>query len=230
MRLKPRIDDNNEGNIFWITMTDLMTGLVLVFIVMFLYSYISNNAAAVQQKIAKENATKTLQEALNKQSINAIIEPNSGVVKISDLELFEIGSYTLSKKGKQYLDKFAPVYLNSIFSDKYLEKNVAKIIVQGHTDSQTFIGQYSEDEQYMKNMELSLNRAFEVANYMTNTPYNKNNGNRLRKMIVVEGASFSDPIIVSGKEDFAKSRRVELKLVMKKDKKFSTMLNNLFYF
>lgn len=218
MRLKPRIDDNNEGNIFWITMTDLMTGLVLVFIVMFLYSYISNNAAAVQQKIAKENATKTLQEALNKQSINAIIEPNSGVVKISDLELFEIGSYTLSKKGKQYLDKFAPIYLNSIFSDKYLEKNVAKIIVQGHTDSQTFIGQYSEDEQYMKNMELSLNRAFEVANYMTNTPYNKNNGNRLRKMIVVEGASFSDPIIIGGKEDFAKSRRVELKLVMKKDK------------
>ena len=36
MRLKPKIEDNNEGNIFWITMTDLMTGLVLVFIVMFL--------------------------------------------------------------------------------------------------------------------------------------------------------------------------------------------------
>ena len=67
----------------------------------------------------------------------------------------------------------------------------------------------------MKNMELSLNRAFAVANYMSNTPYNKENGDRLRKMIVVEGASFSEPVIVDGKEDFAKSRRVELKLVMK---------------
>jgi hypothetical protein len=35
-------------------------------------------------------------------------------------------------------------------------------------------------------------------------------------MIIVEGASYSDPIIVDGKEDFDKSRRVELKLIMKK--------------
>ena len=215
MRLKPKLDDSGDGNIFWITMTDLMTGLVLVFIVMFLYSYISNNANAMQQEIAKENATKNLQESLNKQEINATIEPNSGIVKISDLELFETSSYTLSNKGKAFLDKFAPVYLDSIFSDKYLEKNVSKIIVQGHTDSQTFVGKYSADEQYMKNMELSLNRAFEVANYMTNTPYNKNNGDKLRKMIIVEGASFSMPVLTNGKEDFAKSRRVELKLVMK---------------
>jgi outer membrane protein OmpA-like peptidoglycan-associated protein len=67
----------------------------------------------------------------------------------------------------------------------------------------------------MKNMELSLKRAFEVANYMTNTSYNKINGDRLRKMIIVEGASFSAPVTENGKENYAKSRRVELKLVMK---------------
>ena len=50
---------------------------------------------------------------------------------------------------------------------------------------------------------------------MTNTPYNKANGNRWRKMIIVEGASFSTPVLVNGKEDYAKSRRVELKVVMK---------------
>ena len=65
-------------------------------------------------------------------------------------------------------------------------------------------------------MDLSLKRAYAVANYMTNTPYNKANGNRLRKMIIVEGASFSTPILVNGKEDFGKSRRVELKVVLKK--------------
>ena len=65
-------------------------------------------------------------------------------------------------------------------------------------------------------MDLSLKRAYAVANYMTNTPYNKANGNRLRKMIIVEGASFSTPILIDGKEDFGKSRRVELKVVLKK--------------
>lgn len=216
MRLKRKFEENNEGNIFWITMTDLMTGLVLVFVVMFFYTYINSHVEIVKQNIARENATKALEDSLKNQNITANVDPISGVVKISDLELFELSSYKLSEKGKIYLSKFAPAYLDSIFSNEYLSKNINKIVIQGHTDSQTFAGKYSDDEQYMKNMELSLNRAYEVANYMTNTPYNKTNGNKLRKMIVVEGASFSEPIIVNGKEDFAKSRRVELKLVMKK--------------
>ncbi len=216
MRIRPKTEETNDGNIFWITMTDLMTGLVLVFIVLFFYTYLTGHVDKIQSELAQENASKSLQETLKKQDIEASIDPVSGVVKISDLELFDVNSYKLSGKGKAYLDKFAPAYLDSLFSNEYLDKNIDKIIIQGHTDSQTFAGKFSDDEQYMKNMELSLNRAYEVANYMTNTPYNKNNGNRLRKMIIVEGASFSDPVMVDGKEDFAKSRRVELKLVMKK--------------
>ena len=183
---------------------------------MFFYTYMTSHLELVKQNLAKENATKSLEESLKTQNIDATIDPISGVVKISDLELFELSSYTLSDKGKAYLDKFAPAYLDSLFSNEYLNKNIDKIIIQGHTDSQTFAGEYNEDEQYMKNMELSLNRAYAVANYITNTPYNKANGNKLRKMIIVEGASFSNPIIINNKEDFAKSRRVELKLVMKK--------------
>lgn len=216
MRLRQKQNNDNQENIFWVTMTDLMTGLVLVFIVLFFYTFITGHMARVQQDLAKENASKSLQETLKKQDIQASVDPVSGVVKISDLELFDVNSYKLSAKGKAYLDKFAPAYLNSLFSNDYLDKNIDKIIIQGHTDSQTFAGKFTEDEQYMKNMELSLNRAWEVANYMTNTPYNKANGNRLRKMIIVEGASFSDPVIVNGKEDYAKSRRVELKLILKK--------------
>lgn len=216
MRLRPKSEEPNDGNIFWITMTDLMTGLVLVFIVLFFYTFLTGHIEQVQQELAQENASKSLQESLKQQDIEATVDPISGVVKISNLELFEVNSYKLSPKGKEYLSKFAPAYLDSLFSNGYLNKNIDKIVIQGHTDSQTFAGKFSDDEQYMKNMELSLNRAYEVANYMTNTPYNKNNGNRLRKMIIVEGASFSDPVLVNGKEDYAKSRRVELKLVMKK--------------
>lgn len=215
MRFKARTEENGEGNIFWITMTDLMTGLVLVFIVLFFYTYMTSHFDKIQQDLAKENASKTLQETLKQKDIEATVDPVSGVVKISDLELFDLNSYKLSPKGKEYLNKFAPAYFDSLFSNEYLDKNIDKIIIQGHTDSQTFKGEFSSDEQYMKNMELSLNRAFEVANYMTGTSYNKINGDKLRKMILVEGASYSNPVLVKGKEDFAKSRRVELKIVMK---------------
>ena len=124
------------------------------------------------------------------------------------------------------MKKFAPAYLNSLFSNEYLNKNLDKIIIQGHTDSQTFKGEYSKDEQYMKNMELSLKRAYAVADYMINTPYNKANGDKLHKMIVVEGASFSNPVYTNGKEDYAKSIRVELKIVMKEKNQFKDNLDN----
>ena len=218
MRIRPRKEDTGVDNIFWVTMTDLMTALVLVFIVLFFYFFLTSYYEKIQSKLEQKKAAQALEETLKKQNIDANIDA-AGVVKISDLELFDVNSYELSEKGKQYLAKFSPAYLDSIFSNEYLNKNIEKIIIQGHTDSQTFRGEYSEDEQYMKNMELSLKRAYEVANYMTNTPYNKENGNRLRKMIIVEGASFSSPVLVNGKEDYAKSRRVELKVVMKQDGK-----------
>ena len=218
MRLRRSNEDSGEGNVFWMTMTDLMTGLVLVFIIMFIYSYLTGQVQEYKQTAAKESATQALAETLKDQNIEATVDKTSGVVKISDLELFEINSYELSNKGKAYLDKFAPAYLNSLLTNEYMQENLQKIIIQGHTDSQIFGGELSEDEQYMKNMQLSLNRAYEVANYMTKTPYNKEFGNQLRKMVIVEGASSSDPIIVDGKEDYNKSRRVELKLVFKNAK------------
>lgn len=219
MRLKLKKEENNQDNIFWVTMTDLMTALVLVFIVLFFYTYMSSYYEKIQGQLEQQKAAEALERNLKEQKIQASIDGASGVVKISDLELFELNSYELSPKGKKYLDKFAPAYFNSLFTSEYLDKNIQKIIIQGHTDSQTFKGKFSEDEQYMKNMELSLKRAYSVANYMTGTQYNKSNGERLRKMIIVEGASFSSPVIENGKEDYAKSRRVELKLVMKNDKK-----------
>lgn len=212
-------EENSENNIFWVTMTDLMTALVLVFIILFFYAYMTSFADKIERAAEQQKAAEALQETLQKQNIEASVNGITGIVKISDLELFDINSYELSPKGKQYLSKFAPAYLDSLFSNAYLKENLDKIIIQGHTDSQTFAGKYSKDEQYMKNMELSLKRAYAVANYMINTPYNKTNGDKLHKMIIVEGASYSNPILTNGREDFAKSRRVELKIVMKEKHK-----------
>ena len=155
MRIKLHREDNSQDNIFWVTMTDLMTALVLVFIVLFFYTYMTSYYEKIQGKLEQKKASEALEQTLKEQNIDANIDEVTGVVKISDLELFNVNSYELSDKGKKYLDKFAPAYLNSLFSNDYLDKNIEKIIIQGHTDSQTFRGQYSDDEQYMKNMELS---------------------------------------------------------------------------
>ena len=216
MYIKRKSSDSQENNIFWVTMTDLMTALVLVFMVLFFYTYITSFAEKIERTTAQQKASEALQETLQQKQLSAVVDATSGVVKISDLELFDLNSYELSDKGKAYLTSFAPAYFDSLFANDYLKNHIDKIVIQGHTDSQTYKGVFSDDEQYMKNMDLSLKRAYTVANFMTKTPYNKINGSRLRKMIIVEGASFSSPVLNSkGKEDYAKSRRVELKIVMK---------------
>ena len=53
MRLRHKPDNDSDGNIFWITMTDLMTGLVLVFVVMFFYTYLNSHQGKMAESIAQ---------------------------------------------------------------------------------------------------------------------------------------------------------------------------------
>ena len=52
MKLRRPKEDNNQDNIFWVTMTDLMTALVLVFIVLFFYTYMTSYFEKIQSSIS----------------------------------------------------------------------------------------------------------------------------------------------------------------------------------
>ena len=215
--LKTRHFQNNDTqeNIFWITMTDLLLGLAVIFIVLFVLAMTGFAQAKLQEQQLKSEVAKDLAEELKAKNINAQIDLMTGDVKLSDLQLFEVGSYQLSNDGKIFLNKFVPIYINAVFDNPKIANKVKNIIIQGHTDSQSFANIQSKDIQFIKNMELSTNRANEVAKYIFFTPYNKQYSNKLHKMLTVEGKSYSEPVLINGKEDFAKSRRVELKLVVK---------------
>lgn len=210
-------NSNNEvqENVFWITMTDLLLGLAVIFIVLFVLAMTGFTQAKLQELHLKSEVAKDLAQELNSKNIYAQVDLSSGIVKLSDLQLFELGSYQLSNDGKAFLNKFIPIYLNAVYSNPKIADKVVNIVIQGHTDSQSFAGVSSKDLQFIKNMELSTQRANEVAKYMFYTPYNKAYSAKLHKMLVVEGKSFSQPVLVNGKEDYDKSRRVELQLVVK---------------
>lgn len=210
-------NSNNEvqENVFWITMTDLLLGLAVIFIVLFVLAMTGFTQAKLQEQHLKSEVAKDLAQELNSKNIYAQVDLSSGIVKLSDLQLFELGSYQLSNDGKAFLNKFIPIYLNAVYSNPKIADKVVNIVIQGHTDSQSFAGVSSKDLQFIKNMELSTQRANEVAKYVFYTPYNKAYSAKLHKMLVVEGKSFSQPVLVNGKEDYDKSRRVELQLVVK---------------
>ena len=204
-----------EGNIFWTTMSDLLLGLAIIFMVLFVLAMTGFTQETVKQKQSQMEASKELVEKLKEADIEATVDTMTGDVKISDLELFELNSYELSDKGKIYLNKLIPIYMENIFSNQELLENITNIVVQGHADSQQYVNVGTENEQFVKNMTLSLQRANSVAEYIFKTNFNSNYDEQLRKMLVVEGRSYSNPVIVDGVEDYDKSRRVELKLKVK---------------
>ena len=209
--------DEHEENVFWTTMSDLMLGLAVVFMTLFVLAISGFSEQVLEQKQQQVQASNEIVEKLKEQDIEAEIDKMTGDIKISDLELFEVNSWVLSKKGQQYLDKLIPIYIDTIFSKPELLVGIDNLVIQGHTDSQSFSGLSTKDEQFAKNMELSLKRANSVAQYMFKTNFDKQYSEKLRSMMAVEGKSFANPVLKEdGTEDYAKSRRVELKLKVKR--------------
>ncbi len=207
--------NETQENVFWITMTDLLLGLSVIFIVLFVLAMTGFSQAKLQEQTIKSEVAKDLAKTLKEKNIDAQIDLTTGNVKLSDVQLFELGSWELSDAGKQFLNKFIPIYLNAVFENDKIADKVENIVIQGHTDSQLFAGGGDKNIQFVKNMELSTKRANEVAKYIFYTPYNKSYSDKLHKILLVEGKSFSEPVLVNGKEDYAKSRRVELELNVK---------------
>ena len=216
IRFMGQQNNGAEENIFWVTMADLLLGLAIIFITLFVLAMTGFSQQNIQQQQVQMEVSQKIGEELQKADIDVDVDKMSGDLKISDVELFELNSYVLSPKGKKLLDKLAPIYINSIFADKELSNQIQHIIIQGHTDSQTFAVITSKDEQFLRNMDLSLKRANAVAEYIFKTNYDKKYAEQFRKIVVVEGKSFNEPVLnEQGKEDYAKSRRVELKLKVK---------------
>lgn len=215
IKINKKKAETDEENVFWVTMSDMLLGLMMVFMTLFVLTITGFSQQKLSQQTTQSEVAKRLIKNMQEQKIYATIDKITGQVKISNLELFDVNSYTLSENGKRYLDKFIPVYVDTIFSNKNLSDKITNIVIQGHTDSQTYAGISSKEEQFIKNMDLSLKRANAVESYIFSTNYNKRYKDKLIKKLVVTGKSYTEPIMVNGKEDYNKSRRVELKLIVK---------------
>ena len=221
-------NDTGDDNVFWVTMSDLLLGLVVVFLVLFVFAITGFTQNKINEQETQYQITEKIVKELEKNNIKVEADKFSGRIKISDLELFELNSWELSPKGRAYMSKFVPVYLDTIMKDEKIAENVSQIIIEGHTDSQSFAGAKTPEEKYYKNMDLSLKRASSVAQYIVYSNYagKEKYEKELFKLLSVEGKGPSEPVIVNGKEDFKKSRRVELK-IMFKDKNILDAINKV---
>jgi len=163
-----------------------------------------------QQQIEQLVGLKTriitsLSSALRAANISAQVDPTNGAIALESDVLFAYNKYELTESGKQFIDRFLPVYLNVLFSEDY-GPYLAEVIVEGHTDT---------TGDYITNLRLSQQRALAVAAYVLADDYTgitPTQKRLLRDLATANGRSFSDPVYAAdGSVDMDASRRVVFK-------------------
>ena len=159
---------------------------------------------------------RSLSQTLKDNGISATVDPANGSIMFESDVFFEYGSDTLSAEGKAFIDRFLPVYLSVLFSPEN-EGYVSEIIIEGHTDT---------TDTYIKNLKLSQNRAYAVAEYVleSSTGVTPGQKTQLKSLLTANGRSYSDPILdANGNVDAQASRRVVFKFRLTDDRMIEQM-------
>lgn len=154
----------------------------------------------------RTNIIRDLSASLTAADLKAKVDENGSIV-LDSAVLFGYASSEITEQGKALLNRFVPVYLNVLMSEKYSDF-LGEIIIEGHTDSAG---------TYEVNLKYSQDRARAVALYVLSIPgLTRAQKNLLQQILTATGKSWANLVYDEyGHEDAEASRRVEFKFSLK---------------
>ncbi|HBA8019652.1 TPA: OmpA family protein, partial [Escherichia coli] len=209
-QLSPKKQDNEH----WVSMSDLMAGLMMVFMfisVAYMHYVRIEKERIKEVAVAYENAQLQLYNALDiefakdLQDWDAEIDKQTLEVRFKSPDvLFGLGSTELKPKFKLILDDFFPRYLKVL--DNYQE-HITEVRIEGHT-STDWTGTTNPDIAYFNNMALSQDRTRAVLQYVYDIKNIATHQQWVKSKFAAVGYSSAHPILdKTGKEDPNRSRR-----------------------
>ena len=225
-----------KTNSEWMSISDMMSGLMLVFLFISISFMIQVQSDKDKMKDIAQSYKDTkvnLNEDLHSEFLedmkkwDASITKDNTIVFHSPEVLFEVNKSTISEDFKAILDDFFPRYLKILISKKYKD-NIQDMKVEGHT-SNDWISSISKEKIYLKNMQLSQKRAYIVLSYCysLDNDFVKQNRIWLEKYFRANGMAFAKlkyKDINSTIVDQKSSRRVEFSVQMKTEDKIYEVL------
>jgi outer membrane protein OmpA-like peptidoglycan-associated protein len=205
----------------WIPLSDLMTGLMVIFLLIAVSYMLQVEADAARIKdvaVAYSEIKDALFEDLNREfskdlpKWKAQLLKNDLTIRFSEPEvLFATGSSELKPEFQLILQDFFPRYVRILTSHKYRD-SISEVRIEGHTSSD-WNGVVSPSDAYFLNMELSQARTRSTLAYVMSLPADQDQLAWLRRFVTANGLSSSRLITDSkGVEDVARSRRVEFRV------------------
>lgn len=206
-------NEQEEGQ-FWPSFTDLLTTILLCFILIFITMMIIKSLQIEEMKRTldqimgvRAKLVNELKEEFGDSTYGIEVDENTGAIIFNTEILFAYDKAELKQESFGFLDEFVPTYLDIILGSDYADY-VAEIIIEGHTD---------RDGSYLYNLELAQDRAYHVAAYILSDefPY-KQIQSRVEEKLTVNSKSYTNFLTdEQGNYDADDSRRVEFKFRLK---------------
>jgi len=150
--------NNNTKNDFWIGFSDLMTGLMLVFIVLSLTFMAIAKQKIDEMQEQRKNIIVILSEKLATNDIKVEYNADKGTVTIAQDILFEWKKPDLNPEGKDFIKLFANILDENILANEKYKDLIKYIHIEGYA---------SKEGSVNSNFSLSFQRAKNVWLYMT---------------------------------------------------------------
>jgi outer membrane protein OmpA-like peptidoglycan-associated protein len=202
-------DESHSQEGHWIPLSDLMTGLMVMFLliaVLYMMRVEAESSSIKEVAIAYKEFRNDLPRWKAR-----IIKADLAVQFTEPEVLFASGSSELRSDFKAILDDFFPRYLKILTSPKYRD-SITEVRIEGHTSSEWEAGA-SQRLAYFQNMELSQARTRSTLIYVMSLQSAAPHENWLRQHLTANGLSSSKLVLNdTGVEDPSRSRRVEFKV------------------
>jgi len=197
-----RVSRDEGERPFWISYADLMTALMMLFLVVMAVSLFAVTSRNDRHE-AEVNECMAEFRARAAGFANVVVDTKNRRVNFGERARFAHRDYDLSGADARTLREFAPVVLD--FADSPCGRRLLKrIVVEGYT---------SQVGSYLFNLDLSLKRAQSVLCALMDDPFpgerrlSDAQKRRMRDLFMVGGYSFN-----ASRATDEESRRVEFKL------------------
>ena len=227
-----RSDYEEDGESHWLSVADLMAGLMMVFLFIavalmrlaqFERDTVKEIAVAYQdnQIAIYEELIREFSDDLVKW--DAEIERDTLTFSFNSPEiLFARGSETLKAEYRSILVDFFPRYMDVM---KKFEPSIDEVRIEGHT-STVWNDSASASDAYFKNMDLSQRRTSSVLQYVYYLPAVADHQTWLQKNMSAVGMSSARIRLDDASvEDSEGSRRVGFRVVTKADLQIKKILD-----
>jgi outer membrane protein OmpA-like peptidoglycan-associated protein len=216
----------------WISLSDLMTGLMMLFMLIAIAFMLKVQANEAMRKHEAEQYRQNRQELygdLYAAFKDRLPEWDAGLTRDLILSfqgpevLFDTGRTDLKLRFRQILQDFFPTYVKIITLPKY-KTSIQEIRIEGHTSSD-WNGAIGTDEAYFQNMELSQGRTRSTLRFVLKLPEVQKDIDWLRKNVTANGLSSSHlKTKRDGTEDADRSKRVEFRILTDAEAKIERIL------